>query len=64
MIETTLPTKLFDHNDDIHSILVYIGLITVILLFLAVIFSLIGKCVKMFDDETITTTKKKSRIRK
>jgi hypothetical protein len=64
MIETTLPTKLFDHNDDIHSILVYIGLITVILLFLAVIFSLIGKCVKMFDDETIITTKKKSRIRK
>ena len=90
MIQTTLPTNLFDpfsssyeqsisksllkidsfksffiifkdiinQNNDIHSMLVYIGLITVILFVLFVIFSLMCKCRKMVIDETIRMKKK------
>ncbi|CAF1300569.1 unnamed protein product [Rotaria sordida] len=75
MIKAIFPTNSFDQflssyeeeedhvsiddNNDIHSILVYIGLITIILFFLLLIFSLINKCMKIFHDETITTMKTK-----
>ncbi|CAF0912714.1 unnamed protein product [Rotaria sordida] len=77
MIVTTVPTNVFeqflssykenrhfnDNNNEMHSILVYIGLITVILFFLLVIFSLICRCMKMLDDKTVTTEKKKKQLR-
>ncbi len=52
----------FSFQGEIHSILVYIGLITVILFLLGVIYSLICKCLKMFDDEKIPTKKKSKGI--
>ncbi|CAF3732100.1 unnamed protein product [Adineta steineri] len=72
MIKTTIPANPFeqflssyeensdsiDYHDEIRSILVYIGLFTVILCFFLLLFSLIGKCLKIFNDETIPTAKK------
>ncbi|CAF1302419.1 unnamed protein product [Adineta steineri] len=72
MIKTTIPANPFeqflssyeensdsiDYQDEIRSILVYIGLFTVILCFFLLLFSLIGKCLKILNDETISTAQK------
>ncbi|CAF1071805.1 unnamed protein product [Rotaria magnacalcarata] len=71
MIKTALPTGSFDQflssyeddrasiefNNEIHTILICIGLLTVILLIVLLIFSFVSKCMKLFNDETNSTTK-------
>ncbi|UJR09397.1 hypothetical protein I4U23_013639 [Adineta vaga] len=42
-----------DYKEEIRSILVYIGLVTVILFLLLIIFSLICKCLKIFRSDTM-----------
>jgi hypothetical protein len=42
-----------DYNEEVHSILVYIGFITVMLFLLLIIYSLINKYRKMFYVEII-----------
>ena len=56
-IMLTIFLGTIDYDDDIRSILVYIGLITVILFVVFLIYSCINKCMKMFNDEPITINK-------
>lgn len=51
-------------NDNIHLILMYIGLITVILFVLFTIYSSICKCMKMFDNINVKTKKKSISLNK
>ncbi|CAM4892236.1 unnamed protein product [Rotaria socialis] len=71
MIKTALPTGSFDQllssyeddrasiefNNEIHTILICIGLLTVILLIVLLIFSFVSKCMRLFNDEINSTTK-------
>ncbi len=51
-----------DENEEIRSILVYIGLITVIIFLLLFIFSLINRCIKMFRDPMVLPSSRFARM--
>ena len=46
-----------EHSNELHLILVYIGLVTVILFLLLVIWKLTIRCRKMLNDDPVTTRK-------
>ncbi|CAF4675537.1 unnamed protein product, partial [Rotaria socialis] len=52
-----LFTASIEFNNEIHTILICIGLLTVILLIVLLIFSFVSKCMRLFNDEINSTTK-------